>query len=136
MRRLMVLVVLCAFAFDGCYVPKPVQEPTWPKDPTLAELDQADYGVAPENPKEQALAHLKETLFDPMSAVVEWQGECVKGWWRWFKDKDPSKSHYIEVIYFGWTLVAKINAKNRMGGYVGFKTNTFCFRDGKLLRVI
>jgi hypothetical protein len=125
MKKLMVLVVLCVLAFGGCALTT--------KEPTVAELAAANYGIAPENPKELAMAHLKNTLFDSMSAVVEWQGECVKGWWQLWESESllvPPKT------YFGWTFVAKINAKNRMGGYVGFQNYKFCFRDGKLVHVI
>jgi hypothetical protein len=125
MKKVFTLAVLCAFGLGGCALAV--------KDPTLAELDAADYGMAPENPQDQAMAYLKETLFDPMSAVVEWQDECVKGWWRWYEI--PGNLFSSSKLYFGWKLNAKVNAKNRMGGYVGFKIYTFCFRDGKLLHV-
>ncbi len=103
------------------------------RDPTPAEQTAADYGIAPENPKEQAMAYLKDTLKDPMSAVVEWQGLCLKGWWRW--SQDLSNPLFIPKIFFGWKITAKVNAKNSMGAYTGFSTYTFCFRDGKLLHV-
>jgi hypothetical protein len=131
MKKLLVLGVLCVLVFGGCYM-------TLAKPPTLAETNSADCGVAPENPKEQALARLKIMLPDPMSAVVEWQGECVKSWWFW---PPPNYTAYVynipeaQKVVFGWSIDANVNAKNLLGGYVGFRLYTFCFRDGNLLNV-
>jgi hypothetical protein len=85
------------------------------------------------------MARLKIMLPDPMSAVVEWQGECVKSWWLW----PPTNSSRMykplfplipeaQKVCFGWSIDANVNAKNLLGGYVGFRLYTFCFRDGKL----
>lgn len=132
MKKLMVLGVLCVLVFGGCVSDIKLAPP-----PTSAEIDAADYGVAPENPKEQVLAKLKIILPDPMSAVVEWQGECVKSWWLY----PPTGTTYLpgfrtppppQEVRFGWSIKANINAKNLLGGYVGFRLYTFYFRDGKL----
>ena len=103
------------------------------RNPTPEEAKNADYGPPPENPKEQALAWLKDYLKDPMSAVVEWQGECEEGWWKW--SPDLTNPLFIPKIHYGWKLVAKVNAKNSMGAYTGFTTYTFCFEGGKILHV-
>jgi hypothetical protein len=118
-KLIMILLVVVAFAACGLIPP-----------PTLEEQAKADYGIAPENPKEQVAEYLKTALFDPMTAVIEWQGDCVKGWW-WVLD-----NFRVPHATYGWKLTAKINAKNRMGGYVGFSNYTFCFRDGKLTHTI
>ena len=120
MKKIFVLV-LVVVAFGACGLIPP---------PTVDELAKADYGPAPDNPTEQALDYLKTVLFDPMSAQIEWQGKCEKGWW-WVLDQ-----FQIPHATYGWKLTAKINAKNRMGGYVGFSQYTFCFRDGKLTHTI
>jgi len=124
MKKFIIGVVVCILTVGGCAFST--------KHPTVEEINSANYGAAPENPKEQAMAYIQETFFDPMSAVVEWQGECEKGWWRVIESASmlvPPK------VYFGWKIKAKVNAKNRMGGYVGFKDMEFCFQDGKLVKV-
>lgn len=126
MKKSILLVIFYALILAGCALAV--------KDPTSTELEAADYGIAPENPQEQALAYLKDTLFDPISAQVEWQSECAKGWWQVYDI--PGNLFSMSKRYFGWKLSAKVNAKNRMGGYVGFKTYIFCFRDGKLTHII
>jgi hypothetical protein len=37
---------------------------------------------------------------------------------------------------FGWEVVVKVNSKNSFGGYEGYQTYRFFFRDNKLIKVI
>lgn len=127
MKKCVIASIVFMLALSGCALAV--------RNPTQADLATADYGIEPENPKEQALEYLENTLFDSMSAVVKWESdECSKGWWRW--SEDLSNPLFIPKIYYGWQISAKVNAKNRMGAYVGFTNYTFCFRDGKLLHII
>lgn len=60
-------------------------------------------------------------MFDPDAAKIEWQG----GWrWSYFKGATLSKKKP------GWLGCAKVNGKNRYGGYTGVKTY-FALVDAK-----
>lgn len=93
--------------------------------PTQEQAAAADYGPAPETYKAQADAYFNENLFDPFSAQIEYSA-IEKGWWYF----QPNLG--VARLKFGWVLHAKVNAKNRMGGYVGWKAYKFCFRGEKL----
>jgi len=123
MKKLIMLGILLVLVFGGCA--------SVAKLPTKAELAAADYGVAPENPKEQAIAYLRNHLNSaPSDLGVEFEGECYKGWWRSSLDSaNPNK------IYFGWKLQAKASVKDTGGLFGDSRSYTFCFRDGKLIDV-
>jgi len=66
---------------------------------------------------------LKRNLFDPSSAQIEWQ----RGFgWGFYKP-------LLERRLFGWVACGIMNAKNRMGGYVGGQTFVVVY-DGGVLR--
>lgn len=59
--------------------------------------------------RQQSEAALKADLFDPGSAQITW----AKGFqWGFFKP-------LFDRHYYGWVGCGLMNAKNRMGGYVG-----------------
>lgn len=98
-----------------------------PRGPSGAELAEADYGAPIGGPEAEAIARefMASTLKDPHSA--EWR--C-----------GPTSPQYITdgVVYggathFGWGLECAINARNSFGGYTGFRTYQFLFRDGRLI---
>lgn len=81
--------------------------------------------VAPDwsDVKLQSEAALKRSLFDPSSAQIKW----VQGFtWGFYKP-------VLERRIFGWVACGTINAKNRMGGYVGAQGFTVVF-DGTVKR--
>lgn len=53
---------------------------------------------------------LREVLFDPTSAIVE-HSAPERGWYRLG----------FSTIKFAWIVSGRVNAKNRFGGYVGFR---------------
>jgi hypothetical protein len=103
------------------------------KLPTKADLTAADYGVAPENPKEQATAFFRNHLNTARSDLaVEFEGECYKGWWRCSSQDSANPKEFC----FGWKLEAKATVKDTGGRPGDIRPYTFCFRDGKLIDVL
>lgn len=77
--------------------------------PTPEQLAAADYGPRPDNYEDLIKAHYSKVLFDPYSAVFEMYPP-LKGWLAGQPGGSP---------WFGWIVCGTVNAKNRMGGYVG-----------------
>jgi hypothetical protein len=71
--------------------------------------------------------HFAETLFDPYSAVLR-IGEPARGAVR----LPPLAGG---KYFSGYLVLVQVNAKNRMGGYTGYKDYLFVFRDDRLIRV-
>lgn len=69
------------------------------------------YGPPPawERYREMAEAAIKGRLIDPESARIEWLGQYQKGGFKPF----------LEGRVFGYAGCGTVNARNRMGGYVG-----------------
>lgn len=59
--------------------------------------------------RRNAEAAIKDGLFDPSSAQIEWPYGFTQGTWKPFLRKRVS----------GYLTCGRVNAKNRMGGYVG-----------------
>ncbi|MDE2563360.1 MAG: SHOCT domain-containing protein [Sphingomonadales bacterium] len=74
-----------------------------PPPPQPAE--QPDWAIV----RQQSEAALKSTLFDPSSAKIRWLGGFK---WGYYKP-------LLSAKVWGWVACGGINAKNRMGGYVG-----------------
>lgn len=94
--------------------------------PTAEQLANADYGTPMMQADAEAVAEewLRYQLFDAESARFEWDG-VERGWIR----EAPIHGGQLR---FGYQLTGRINAKNRMGGYVGFKPYLFLFFDGEI----
>ena len=108
MRKLMAVLLVTA----GCM-----------QAPTKEELEKADYGPPPTSYSQQITNMLKANLFDPFSAVVE-VGTPEKGWYY--------ENAFSEVKY-AWLVGARLNAKNRLGGYVGWHYYSFFYKNGTLV---
>ena len=87
------------------------------------KINNADYGSYPENYKEIIIDYMSNLLFDPYSAVYQGWTEPVKNYWRTY-------GSYV----FGHKVSVEINAKNRMGGYVGKKLLYFYFIDDTIIK--
>lgn len=103
-------IVLLAFIF-GCVAP-----------PTAHELASADYGAPPENYEELVKARVGQELIDPYSAVYTFDVGPKRGWWT----VGGQRVH-------GYFICGTLNAKNRLGGYVGRKPYWVFVRDGRAL---
>jgi hypothetical protein len=89
--------------------------------PTAEQIATADFGTYPYNYKDMVNAYMAYIVLDPSSVQY-------RDW------TTPKKNHWghFASTYYGYTLCVSINAKNAMGGYVGFDTYDFFIRDGKV----
>jgi hypothetical protein len=78
---------------------------SWPGGEDLFDATAPDWGLFRRN----AESALRARLFDPESARIEWPHGFMLGWWR------PFLAKRID----GYWTCGSINARNRMGGYVG-----------------
>ena len=90
----------------------------------------ADYGALPP-PDHQALTmgHIGGRLIDPLSAVYEFQPP-KKGYTR------PTFLFPQIPQHFGWLVCGHVNAKNRLGGYVGRVPFYVLFRNGQIVSAL
>lgn len=79
------------------------------------------FGSYPNNPMPIIKKYLDNVLFDEESAR--------------YKDISVNKTYRIQngKIIWCYAVILQINAKNRMGAYVGYKYSAFYFKDGKLI---
>jgi hypothetical protein len=89
--------------------------------PTAQQLAAADPGPYPENYGHLIREAFKPLLFDPFSAQYEF-GTPEKGW-----------TNRGGQIRYGWYFPGQVNAKNRFGGYVGYKPFGAVIRDGQVI---
>ncbi len=99
MKKFCFIIMAMAFLGSCATVPRPTRE----------QIEMADCGPLPLMYEKAIKAIIEPYLLDPYSAIFTFT-HPQKGW-----NKLGS-----EPIY-GWFLCGTINAKNRMGGYVGAK---------------
>lgn len=109
---IMLFLILCLFPM-GCATA-----------PTYQEIQNADYGSYPNNYQEIIKSYMENLLFDPYSAVYSnWCGPS----------QGYSGNNFIKIAY-GYRICVEINAKNRMGGYVGKKKHYFLIHNGSIVQ--
>lgn len=86
--------------------------------------DGANYGRPPDDYMAQIAAHLENELFDPFSAVFEYSEPL-----RAYANKGLAYGGKIDC--YGWVVDFKVNAKNRLGAYVGWTYYTAFFCEGR-----
>jgi len=115
----------------GCGVPKNVE-------PSAEQLANADYGPKPNNDEipEMVRRFLKRGgYFDPNGAEIEGCTEPRTVWLDEFDcdggpDYNPTgKTEFI----FAWESRCDINSKNRMGGFTGFRRESYTLKNGKVV---
>jgi len=92
---------------------------------TAQELADADFGVYPENYKELVRENLYHTLIDPNSLMLEFTGLPYKGYCY-------APTYVPKGEHFGYGICLRVNAKNKMGGYTGWKDYVAYIRNGKV----
>jgi len=96
--------------------------------PTPEQLAHADYGPRPtENHQEIIKEWFAERLIDPTSPLYSFRNP-VQGY-----TKDSPL--YGTQLQFGWIVCGTVNAKNRLGGYVGREPFFTLFKDGRMVFV-
>jgi len=89
--------------------------------PTKEEVDRADIGPRPENAQQLVRDHFAQTLFDPYSAVYTFNYGPERGVWVGLGTD------------YGWIMCGTLNAKNRLGGYVGAKRFRVLISHGRVV---
>ena len=97
--------------------------------PTQKELSALDYGP-PLTINYQTVIkdHFEEVLFDPYSAHYKF--ETPQRYWY----KEPPL--FGNKLYAGYMVFVGVNAKNRMGGYVGMKRHGFLFKNNQIIKIL
>lgn len=110
-------LTLSACAFAGCV-----------SAPSSESIASAPIGEKPslEEGREAALFAVKSHAIDPSSVQVIWGGDWQRGWF-----KEPFKEARVS-----WALPFSVNAKNKVGGYVGFKPASLHVIDGIVIALV
>ena len=99
------------------------------RPPSHQELANADYGPYPENWQNLIKARLKLGLVDPESAQYRFPyGQPFKGW----KSVQGDRGEFSSKTIYGWHTCFEYNAKNRMGGYTGYKQTYVMINKGRI----
>ena len=92
--------------------------------PSPGDIVGANYGSYPENYQEIVKARMNIELLDPYTAKYhDWKGPSP-GWIR-----EP----FSQPVY-GWRVCVDVNAKNRMGGYVGRQQHFFLIYNDVIIQ--
>ena len=117
MKKIFIVVSLC-LGLVGCATM-----------PTQQEIASLDYGVPLTVDYQQAIKnYLGDVLFDPYSAIYEFKEPRI----YWYKEVPLMGG----TMYSGYLVSVKVNAKNRMGGYVGKQRYNFIFKNNEIIKVI
>lgn len=109
-----IFIVLFALSLAACSTLPP---------PTSTELANANFGAYPKNYKSLVEARIKETLFDEDSAKFRYPSGGPQ---KTYEDFDTGRS-------YGYGICLEVNAKNRMGGYVGYERAYAHIKNGKVI---
>lgn len=92
------------------------------KSPSPQDLANAYYGPFPDNYENIVKTFMQTQLFDPFTAVYNFEGSPTKAWQNNFGN-----------IFYGYGGIVGINAKNRLGGYTGFKRHIYIIKYGQVI---
>ena len=109
-RHIVLILVLLLIMLAGCAM-----------KPTPEQMANADYGSYPSGYQELIKEYYSKQLFDPYSAVYTF-GTPQRAW-------NGFGGHN-----FGYGVCGTLNAKNRMGGYVGAQTFYFLLKNGLIIK--
>lgn len=92
--------------------------------PTEQHLNAADIGPFPSNYEQLVKDNFAASLFDPYSAVYSFTNTPFRGY----------SGNVFDGANVGWIVCGTVNAKNRMGGYVGAKPFVVVISKGVVTR--
>lgn len=95
-----------------------------------SQLQGANYGPYPVNYQAVVKAYYNGALFDPFSAHYRFPDKPIKGYER------AAPVAGGKPTRFGYVVTACVNAKNRMGGYVGEKCERLLIRNDAVVAQI
>ena len=96
--------------------------------PSQQELAHLDYGAPPLDYETTIKRYFDDVLFDPYSAHYDFGTPEL----FWYKEAPLAGGR----LYAGYLVRVGVNAKNRMGGYVGKKTYGFILKDKNIIKVL
>src|ERR1041385_9147937 len=117
MKPLSLLSVGVLILFIGCATP-----------PSNEQLSNLDYGEPPKDYEATIKKYFDGVLFDPYSAHYDF--EAPQQYWV----KAPPLSG--GQLYAGYLVRVGVNAKNRLGGYVGKTMYGFIIKDEWIIKVM
>jgi len=113
-RMIRTLSLVAALAFTSCATM-----------PTQEQTNATDYGPFPTDYQEIVKKYMGARLLDPYSAVYS----------DWTTPTPGYAGDRLTGFEFGYRLCVTINAKNRMGGYVGARPHHFVIRNGSVVKM-
>jgi hypothetical protein len=117
MGYLAVGLLLATFTINGCVTP-----------PSQAEISNLDYGTPPQDYEATIKKYFDELLLDPYSAHYDFETPRQ----IWYKEGPLMGGK----LYAGYLVRVGVNAKNRMGGYVGKEMYGFLFKDERVIKIL
>lgn len=121
MKRIPTHLILSLFAtymlITGCATTKLTPE----------QAAKADYGEYPSDYQKIVEDHFSHSLFDPYSAHYRFEKP-----YQGFSTKAPIVGGGPDK--FGWLVEVGVNAKNRLGGYVGEKQFRLLIKNGRVIQ--
>ena len=100
---------------------------TAPPAPSDVAFTNADFGAVPTNYEAIVKGYYDASLKDPDSVRYRSISTPQK---QWIGTRGTESGQY------GYLVCAVINAKNTYGAYVGYKTDAFLLRDGRIVRYV
>lgn len=92
-------------------------------EPTEQHVNSADIGPYPSNYEQIVKSNFATSLFDPYSAVYAFTLTPVRGY----------AGNSVDGAKIGWVVCGTVNAKNRLGGYVGAKPFVVVISNGAVI---
>ncbi|MCG2739114.1 MAG: hypothetical protein L6300_02615 [Syntrophaceae bacterium] len=97
--------------------------------PTQQEIANLNYGEPITIDYQSVIKdYFEKVLFDPYSAHYDFGNP------RTFWMKEPPL--YGGGLYAGYMVIVGVNARNRMGGYVGMQEYGFIFKDNQIIKIL
>ena len=125
MKKFTLAALLSATLLAGCYsLPKPTII-------TMEQIRNLDYGRYPSDYEQIVKRHLARTLIDPNSLMLDGISKPRK-FVRLERTYLPVKTDTPIRDIRGYIVCARINAKNRYGGYTGWQEHAYIIYNGQL----
>ena len=114
---LVVGLLLATFTINGCATP-----------PSEEQISSLDHGAPPQNYEAIIREYFDGVLFDPYSAHYDFEPPVQ----YWVKEAPLLGGG----LYAGYLVRVGVNAKNRVGGYVGKQMYGFLLKDERIIKVL
>ncbi|MBC8549812.1 MAG: hypothetical protein ISR69_13455 [Gammaproteobacteria bacterium] len=96
--------------------------------PTNQFVSSRYYGPQPEDTEVVAKKHFYYALIDGESAVYQVNPRAIK-----IYSYNPFGPEKLNLAKYGWLIDGKLNAKNKFGGYTGWKDFYLIYRNGEVV---